>query len=337
MNASASLVSVVTPVYNGETFLVKCIESVLAQSYGHWEYIIANNCSTDNTRAIAEQYANRDPRIRVHNFNEFVGVIESHNRALTLISQESRFCKIISADDWITPDCLAKMVELAEKHPSAAIIGSYQSSGEEILFRGLPPEQEIFSGREISRLSLLSEGWPKSMDAFGNPTSLLYRSDIIKNHEHFFPHLQPYADTSACYEYLRDNDFGFVHSVLSGRRIHDDQITEVVRKTLDVSFIACLEHVMTYGPVYLSADELTTLEKIILDKYYRHLGACILQLKGAGFWKFHVGKVRQHGYSLLPGKILKGMIMEALEELHHPGEALRKFLDVLKEKALFAK
>ncbi len=47
------LVGVVTPVYNGEDFLAQCIESVLGQTYEHYEYFIVNNCSTDRSLEIA--------------------------------------------------------------------------------------------------------------------------------------------------------------------------------------------------------------------------------------------------------------------------------------------
>ena len=47
------LVSILTPVYNGAEFIEQCIESVLAQTYGNYEYIIINNCSKDDTLAIA--------------------------------------------------------------------------------------------------------------------------------------------------------------------------------------------------------------------------------------------------------------------------------------------
>lgn len=54
-------VSVITPVYNGEAYITQCIESILAQTYSNWEYIIVNNQSTDGTLTIAEKYTN-DPR-----------------------------------------------------------------------------------------------------------------------------------------------------------------------------------------------------------------------------------------------------------------------------------
>ena len=56
MTAGQPLVSVVTPVYNGAEYLVECIESVVNQTYANWEYVIVDNCSTDDTLAIARRY-----------------------------------------------------------------------------------------------------------------------------------------------------------------------------------------------------------------------------------------------------------------------------------------
>ena len=93
------LVSIVTPVFNGQRYLEECIESVLQQSYENWEYLIVDNASTDSTFSIAQQYAARDARVRAYHYDEFVGVIESHNRALRLISTNSKYCKVLAADD----------------------------------------------------------------------------------------------------------------------------------------------------------------------------------------------------------------------------------------------
>src|SRR5688572_27923951 len=94
------LVSVLTPVYNGEKYLAECIESVLAQTYDNWEYVIVNNCSTDRTFEIAQQYANKDKRIRIHNNSTFVGCDTNGNIAFRQISAESKYCKVVHADDW---------------------------------------------------------------------------------------------------------------------------------------------------------------------------------------------------------------------------------------------
>ena len=76
------LVYVLTPVYNGEKYLVECIESVLAQTYQKWEYCILNNRSTDRSREIAESYAKRDARISVRDTTEFVNHLANHNLGL---------------------------------------------------------------------------------------------------------------------------------------------------------------------------------------------------------------------------------------------------------------
>ena len=132
------LVTVLTPVYNGEKYLAECIESVLAQTYSNWEYCIINNRSTDRSLEIANSYAARDPRVRVITNVEFVGIIENHNIAFRQVSTESKYCKVLHAPDWLFPDCLTKMVELAEANPSVAIVGAYSLKNDKVICDGLP-------------------------------------------------------------------------------------------------------------------------------------------------------------------------------------------------------
>src|SRR6476660_9156223 len=119
------LVSVLTPVYNGEQYLAECIDSVLAQTYQNWEYCIVNNCSTDRTLDIAQKYADKDKRIRIHNNTTFVGCDANGNIAFRQISPNSKYCKVVHADDWLFSDCIMQMVELAEANPNVAIVGAY--------------------------------------------------------------------------------------------------------------------------------------------------------------------------------------------------------------------
>ncbi|MDE5712048.1 MAG: glycosyltransferase, partial [Muribaculaceae bacterium] len=58
------LVSIVTPSYNSSAFIGETIESILSQTYKNWELLITDDCSTDNSREIIEEYAAKDSRIR---------------------------------------------------------------------------------------------------------------------------------------------------------------------------------------------------------------------------------------------------------------------------------
>lgn len=324
---SEPFVTVVTPVYNGESFLAECIESVLAQDYANWEYIIVNNCSTDRTLELAERYAKQDSRIRVVANQVFFSLIENHNHALHQISPESEYCKVVSADDHLLSQCLGKMVRFAAQHPAVGIVGSYQQSDTKTKWKGLPENVSVLPGREACRLGLLQE-----VHFFGNPTSLLYRSDLIRKTASFFPHSDPNADTSACYANLCDCDFGFLHEVLSVERVHEGQVTKSVEQ-LNGGDLAYIETLIQYGPLYLSETELTRRLKELLADYYRLLGGCLLKMKRRDFWEFHKAGLSRIGYSLDRRKVLFEAIRELVTELRMPVTALRKFTSILEERS----
>mgnify|MGYP000400757660 CR=1 FL=1 len=81
--ADEPFVSIVTPVYNGEKFLEECIESVLAQSYLNWAYIIVNNCSTDRSLEIARRLTEHDKRIHIHDNRDFLTSLQNFNHSLS--------------------------------------------------------------------------------------------------------------------------------------------------------------------------------------------------------------------------------------------------------------
>jgi glycosyltransferase involved in cell wall biosynthesis len=318
------LVSILTPVYNCERYLVECIESVLNQTYKNWEYIIINNCSTDSTLAIASRYADSDSRIRIVTNQSHVGAIENHNIALGLIPPESVYCKVVSADDTIAPDCVEKLVRLAERYRSVGIVGSYQRRGSEVQWTDLPKGVEFLSGREASRLTLVG-----NVQIFGNPTSLLYRASLVRQNNPFFPHTLPHADTSACFKYLQFCDFGFVHEVLSMERIHDGQVSSKVR-AVHMNNAACLDDFLRYGPVYLNDEEFEVEKKRIFEGYFRWLAGCVLKMEGREFWKYQSRRLRELGYPIDLKKVLLGVIGEIVEESRNPRLAFRKVVLSLK-------
>src|SRR5262245_15702648 len=126
MPSSAPPVSVVTPFYNTAAYLAACIESVLAQTHPHFEYLLVDNCSTDGSAESAADDARRDPRIRLFYNERFLTQLQNYNGALRRIAPGSRYCKIAQADDTLMPRCLEEMVAAADAHPTAAIISSHR-------------------------------------------------------------------------------------------------------------------------------------------------------------------------------------------------------------------
>ena len=79
-----SLISIVLPIYNGEKYMRKSIDSVLAQTYANWELLIIDDGSTDNTAIIAQEYAANGSRIRYYKNPENMRLPKTLNRGFSL-------------------------------------------------------------------------------------------------------------------------------------------------------------------------------------------------------------------------------------------------------------
>jgi glycosyltransferase involved in cell wall biosynthesis len=319
---SEPLVSVVTPVYNGEKYIRECIESVLAQTYSNWDYVIVDNCSTDRTLEIAQEYAAKDPRIRIHNNSAFVGVDANHNNAFRQISPDSRFCKVVAADDWIFPECLEKMVGLAVKYPSVAIVQAYRQRGNWVAGDGLPYPATFMRGPDVCRTWLL----PGRPSIFGAPTTLMYRSDIVRSRESFYDESNLAADTEVCLAFLADNDYGFIHQVLTFHRLRRASTTGD-RQRLQVDFPCRLYELVTFGPRYLAPNELDEAMRHHLHEYYRTLGSLILRRRSRAFWSFHRARLRELGYPLSVGRLVRAAIVYWIGVLVNPGRTAERLAE----------
>lgn len=317
------LVSVVTPVYNGDAYLAECIESVLGRTYENYEYIIVNNCSTDRTLEIARSYAEKDRRVRAHTNTEFAGVMENHNIALRLISPAAKYCKVVCADDFIFPGCLMKMVEFAEANPSVGLVNSYSLAGKKVSYWGLEYERRVVKGSEIRRATLL--GGPYVM---GCPTSSLYRADLVRKTKAFYPSSSPHADTTACYESLEHSDFGFVHQVLSYTRIHPNSETSRSLK-YGVIHLAKLDDLARFGPKYLSQTELRQRLGSLMDCYYGGIAPLLFEQPGnKRFWRQQRIELEKMGFTFSWAKLLKIALFKGLRRLLTPGVALKRLLAI---------
>jgi len=293
---------------------------VLAQTYSNWTYVIVDNCSTDETAVVARKYAAKDARIRIVTNTTFVNAAANHNNAFRNVHPDSQYTKVVSADDWLRPDCVARMVAAALKYPTAGIVGSYQQSGDRVLWTAMPANCDFVDGREAARMLLL-----RGLCIFGPPTATLYRSDLVRKRTSFFPHMKSHADISVCYECVQESDYAFVHATLSDERIHPGQESARLG-ALQVNDVAYLEDLVTYGPKFLSSAELEARRKELFDAHYRTLGRSALRLRGPKFWAYQRSRMQEIGHPIDWSRVAATALTEAWRQLKDPRAAMRKLM-----------
>lgn len=106
-------ISIIVPVFNVESYLNKCIESILCQSFTNFELILVNDGSPDNCGEICEQYALLDNRIKVIH-KENGGQASARNTALNVAKGE--YIGFVDSDDWIEPDMYEILYEMCIKY-----------------------------------------------------------------------------------------------------------------------------------------------------------------------------------------------------------------------------
>jgi glycosyltransferase involved in cell wall biosynthesis len=318
MNSRIPLVSIVTPVYNGEKYLAECIESVLAQTYNNWDYTIINNCSTDKSLEIAQGFADQDPRIKVNSNKHFVEAIENHNIAFRSISPDSKYCKLVSADDWIYPGCVSMLVDIAERYPNVGLVGSYSISKNGIHNNGLPHKIQIFDGRHVCRLFLLG-----LLDTFWLPSTVLYRSSLVRADHAFFPGSAPSADLAACLNCLKTSDFGFVHQILAFERIHDESWSARVRE-VDSYLLDRIAILKDFGPSILSHQEFSERMEALLCDYYNMLAASCVNFRNRDFWRLHKERLKELGYSLYDRRLTRAVCKKLSDLFFNPKQTIEK-------------
>lgn len=112
-------ISVVIPAYNREATLGVSLDALIAQTHPDWEVIVVDDGSADGTAAVAEEYAARDPRIRVHR-QPNGGVSVARNTAIGMARHPFLF--FLDADDWITPEAFAQLTAALQRHPDAQLV-----------------------------------------------------------------------------------------------------------------------------------------------------------------------------------------------------------------------
>ena len=307
-------------MYNEARYIGECIESILSQTYQNWDYSIIDNCSTDGCADIAREYAAKDSRLQVYKNEQHVRAVPNQNIALRRISPHSKYCKMVFADDWIFPECLQRMVAIAEEHPTVGIVGAYGLQGRELMWTGLTYPSHMMSGREICRRLFLED-----LYVFGTGTSVMFRADLVRSHDPFYNERNLHADSETCCALLKMCDFGFVHQVLTFTRVRPATLTAFARD-LNTLLTGRLNDLVMYGPDYLSPEEFELCLQRKVREYYKFLAHNAVRRRDHRFWEYHKNKLTELGIGFDRVRVAKAVVAKVTGAVLNPKLTVERFV-----------
>jgi glycosyltransferase involved in cell wall biosynthesis len=208
-------ITVIIPVYNGDYCLQEAIKSVIYQTYVHWELLLVDDCSTDQSRRIIEEYLAVDNRISSLYHNNNYGLYGSLVKAVDHV--DSEYIVILMQDDHLKSCYLEEMTKLLNKYPEILAFWATEDTidkNSNILRKGLDTGRcEMINHGVAPWISVLSRGciWIIS-------GSLTSRSLLLENP--FRVDLPHCADYEWLLRVIRKSDFVYYERPLSEIRIH---------------------------------------------------------------------------------------------------------------------
>lgn len=206
-------VTVLMPTYNVAPYLKEAVESVLRQSYSDFDLLIIDDCSTDNTISVAQSI--HDPRIRIIQNEQNLGLADNLNRGLSLIDTE--LVARMDGDDIAEPHWLQSEVEVLDAHPEIGICGGgFERFGTMQTVVRLPEKSEEILTNMLFECSIIVPTFRMSLYRDHN---LRYRSDTF-----------PAEDYRFWAECLRVTQAYNIQDTLFHYRMHPKQICSSLRE-----------------------------------------------------------------------------------------------------------
>jgi glycosyltransferase involved in cell wall biosynthesis len=121
IESSSPLVSILIPVFNVERYVAQALESIARQTYRNLQVLVVDDCSTDGTRDIVEQFCQRDERFQLIRNPSNLRIVKALNRALE--QAKGAFIARCDGDDIMEPDRIEQQLNYLERHPEVDLVG----------------------------------------------------------------------------------------------------------------------------------------------------------------------------------------------------------------------
>jgi len=181
-------ISIVIPVYNVEKYLAECLDSVVNQTMREIQIICVNDGSPDNSRAILQEYADRDSRIEIID-KPNGGLSSARNAAYPSIN--GKYTMFLDSDDWIELDSCEKLFAKAEQTGAEIVV---------FFYRWEDPAGPIDHCSEITPQDKTTIQEKTSLFNHNSSCWKLWRSDFLRDNHLFFPEGLYFEDNLVCWQ-----------------------------------------------------------------------------------------------------------------------------------------
>jgi hypothetical protein len=211
------------------------------------------------------------------------------------------------------------MVSVAEEHPSVGVVGAYGVQGCEVMWTGLPYPGNMVSGRAVCRELFL-----RGLYVFGTSTSVLYRADIVRARDPFYNESNLHADLEACVVLLKDSDFGFVHQILTFKRLRPGSLGTIT-EDIHTLIAGHLHSLVTHGRDFLTGQEFESCLHRSVSEYYNFLAVSLIGgRRDKKFWDYHKRKLTEVGVGLSYLHLAGATLARLCRAVLNPYETVRK-------------
>ena len=310
-------VAILTPVYNGETYLRETLQSVQDQTYPNLIHIVIDNASTDTTAEILADFTNGVVPVHTVRHTDLLPQMENWNSAIDAIPDDAVWFRTLCADDTIHPDAIAKTVALGESDPEIGLVGCKRDINGAIHDPLWPKDKAVFDGKTALKRFFENKGMIMG-------PHVLIRTAAIDKQTPFYDLVENAADTDAALRVLTDWKMGFVHEHLAFTRVHDTTVTELEVSPMKLHLFDWYLFLRRYadaafGPI---------AGKAMRARYRRHYVRRLINLRrtdplGDKIWDTHAERLSRLNAAIGPADVVsatidKGLIRVGLRDDWYP-------------------
>lgn len=208
-------ISVIMSVYNTkEPWLREAIESILNQTFRNFEFIIILDCPTDGSAAVVTQYAQKDPRVRIIENEQNIGLTCSLNKGLA--AAKGRYIARMDADDIALPDRFEKQVAFMDSNPDVVVAGArvYTPGTDDT------PQYEWTEDQDVLKIRMLfrNVGVP-------HPMAMIRKQVLDENGIRYTESVKKSQDYKLWTQLMHHGRIVIMPEVLLMYRVHENQIS----------------------------------------------------------------------------------------------------------------